>query len=346
MFTLNVAVVILNYNGVDFLKQFLPTVIKYSGNAQIIIADNNSSDESIEFLKQNFLEVQIVANDANYGYAKGYNEALKKVNADVFVLLNSDVEVTENWLAPIIQEFEADKLLGAAQPKLIDFKNRNEFEYAGASGGFIDNYGYPFCRGRLFNTLEKDIGQYNESREIFWATGACLFVRATRFWAIGGFDDNYFAHMEEIDLCWRLKNTGNKIKVIPQSVVYHIGGGTLNKLSRKKTFLNFRNNLSTLTKNHPSNLLFSKILFRLILDGVAAFKFLFDGQPKHFFAVIDAHFSYYYHLPGTLAKRKRMKQISNFNFSTSNIYKGNIVTEYFLRKKTTFNLLDKGYKIK
>lgn len=343
MTNLSVAVVILNYNGVNFLKQFLQITINYSLGAKIVVADNCSTDNSIDFIEQNFKQVIVIKNNDNYGYAKGYNEALKKIDADIFVLLNSDVEVTKNWLQPIIIAFEQNKKLGAAQPKLLDFKIRNEFEYAGASGGFIDKYGYPFCRGRVFNTIETDNNQYNDNREIFWATGACLFVRSKNFWEVGGLDGDYFAHMEEIDLCWRLKNCGYSIRIIPESIVYHVGGGTLNKLSSKKTFLNFRNNLTTLTKNHPSKNLFLKILFRLLLDGVAAFKFLFDAQPKHFFAVIKAHFSYYYFLPSTIKKRKKIKQLPNFNHTLSEVYNGNIVAEYFLRNKKTFSSLNKNY---
>ena len=273
----------------------------------------------------------------------GYNKALKKIDSDYYILLNSDVEVTANWIEPVIELMENDKKIAACQPKLLDFKNRNLFEYAGASGGFIDNYGYPFCRGRLFNSLEKDTNQYNNATEVFWATGACLFVKAKAFWEVGGLDDDYFAHMEEIDLCWRLKNVGYTIYVEPKSIVYHVGGGTLNKLSSQKTYLNFRNNLITLTKNHSSSFLFFKLLYRFILDGIAGIKFLIDAQPKHFFAVIRAHFAYYYRLPKTLSKRKNLKQLPNFKFNRKLTYKGNIVFDYFLNKKKKFSDLDKGF---
>jgi GT2 family glycosyltransferase len=340
---LKVAVVILNFNGKYFLEKFLPAIISNSLPHQVIIADNGSSDDSLSFLQKNYPSVQVVENGGNYGYAEGYNRSLQKLDADYFVLLNSDVEVTENWISPVIGLMEKDKQIAACQPKILDYKNRNLFEYAGASGGFIDKYGYPFCRGRVFNTMEEDKAQFNDAREIFWATGACLFVRASAFRQVGGFDGAYFAHMEEIDLCWRLKNFGHKIYVEPASVIYHIGGGTLNKLSKRKTFLNFRNNLTTLTKNHPPKRLFLKIIYRMILDGVAAFKFLFDGQPKHFFAVIRAHFNYYAWLPKILKERKKLKNTPGFRFSHSFIYKGNVVVDYFIHKKKKFSELQGGF---
>jgi GT2 family glycosyltransferase len=342
----SVAVVVLNYNGRSFLEKFLPGILQHSAPHQVVVADNGSSDGSLEFLAQNFPTVQRVDNQGNFGYAKGYNLALKSVQADYYVLLNSDVEVTENWIHPILQLMEKNRQIAACQPKILDFNQRHLFEYAGASGGFIDAYGYPFCRGRVFNTLEQDQGQYNDAREVFWATGACLFIRSTAFWQAGGLDDDYFAHMEEIDLCWRLKNLGYSIYTEPASVIYHIGGGTLNKLSSQKTFLNFRNNLSTLTKNHPPGFLFFKVLYRLVLDGVAAFKFLSDGQPKHLWAVLRAHFAYYAWLPSILQKRKVMKNKPGFRFSTSHMYHGNIVMEYFLKGKKAFSELSSGFLTK
>jgi GT2 family glycosyltransferase len=343
MISPKVAVVILNFNGKKFLEKFLPNVIANSVGHQIYVADNGSTDDSIAYLKANFPQVTIIEIKNNCGYAMGYNIALKQISADYYILLNSDVEVTTNWIEPVIDLMEKDQKIAACQPKLLDFKNRDEFEYAGASGGYIDKYGYPFCRGRLFNTLEKDSDQYNNATEVFWATGACLFVKAKALWEVDGLDDDYFAHMEEIDLCWRLKNIGYSIYVEPRSLVYHVGGGTLNKLSSRKTFLNFRNNLITLTKNHPSGGLIIKLFYRMILDGVAAFKFLLDAQPKHFFAVIRAHFAYYYMLPNTLAKRKKLKQKANFKFSRSFTYKGNIVFEYFLKNKKKYSDLDGGF---
>jgi hypothetical protein len=338
-----VAVVILNFNGKKFLEKFLPNIIANSVGHQLYVADNGSIDDSVGYLKHSFPQVNVIEIKVNCGYATGYNVALKQITADYYILLNSDVEVTANWIEPVIDLMEKDQKIAACQPKLLDFKNRNEFEYAGASGGFIDKYGYPFCRGRIFNTLEKDNDQYNDATEVFWATGACLFVKAKAFWEVDGLDDDYFAHMEEIDLCWRLKNIGYSIFVEPRSVVYHVGGGTLNKLSSRKTFLNFRNNLITLTKNHPSGFLIIKLYYRMVLDGIAAFKFLLDAQPKHFFAVIRAHFAYYYMLPKTVAKRKKLKQLPTFKFSRSFTYKGNIVFEYFLKNKKKFSDLDRGF---
>lgn len=335
--TNKVAVVILNWNGKKFLEKFLPKVILYSNDADVYVADNNSTDDSIEFLKLNFPQVKIILNPSNDGFAKGYNLALKQVNATYYVLLNSDVEVTENWLDPIINLLDKNDNVAACQPKILDYNFQNKFEYAGASGGYIDKYGYPFCRGRFFNALEDDNGQYNDATEIFWATGACMFVRAEYFWKVGGFDDDYFAHMEEIDICWRMKNVGYKIFVEPKSVVYHVGGGTLNKINPQKTFLNFRNNLITITKNANSNFLFFKVFYRMVLDGVAAIKFLLEGNGNHFFAVIKAHFSFYSHLPSTFKKRKIMKQMSGFTYTKTGIYGKNIVFLHFLKGVKKFS---------
>lgn len=326
-----VAVVILNWNGRSFLEKFLPAVIKYSSGSQIIVADNQSSDDSVAFLKKNYPQVSIIVNPSNDGFSKGYNLALKQVNSQYYILLNSDVEVTENWIEPIIQLMDSDSKIAACQPKILDYKQCSKFEYAGASGGFIDKYGYPFCRGRIFNVLEEDKGQYDAALEVFWATGACMFVRAEAFWKVNGFDDDYFAHMEEIDVCWRMKNIGYSIFVEPKSVVFHVGGGTLNKLSPRKTFLNFRNNLITLTKNSDAPFLAFKILYRMILDGVAAFKFLFEGHGAHFIAVLKAHGSYYLHLGSTLKKRKQMKSIPGFKDSTTGVYRKNIVYLHFVK---------------
>ena len=303
------AVVILNWNGKSWLEKFLPNVIQHSNDAEVIIADNNSSDDSIKFLEENYPNIRIIQNDGNYGYAKGYNLALKQIDAEYFVLLNSDIEVTKDWISPIISLMDSDKTISACQPKILDCNNKNKFEYAGASGGYIDKFGYPFCRGRIFDFLEEDKGQYNDSTEVFWATGACLFIRASHFWEVGGLDEDFFAHQEEIDLCWRLKNKGYKIMVEPKSVVYHVGGGTLNVGSPFKTHLNFRNNLYMMFKNLPLSSLFVIIPIRLVLDGIAAITFL--GNKKgisHLFAVIKAHFSFYFEIPKLIAKRRKIKQ--------------------------------------
>ncbi len=337
------AVVILNYNGRQYLEKFLPETIRYSFPHDVYVADNASTDGSVDLLKEKFPQVKVIVNDGNYGYAKGYNEALKHVEADYFVLLNNDVKVTEGWIGSTLSLLDHDPWIAACQPKIRDYYEPDHFEYAGAAGGFIDRYCYPFCRGRIFNTLEKDTEQYPDAMEVFWASGACLFVKSMAFWQAGGFDDTFFAHMEEIDLCWRLKNLNFKIYVQPASVVYHVGGGTLYKISSRKTFLNFRNNLSTLVKNHPPRKLLFKVLFRLVLDSLAALKFLFEGQPRHFLAVIRAHFAFYYRLPHIFRKRKEMKKMPGFRFETSGMYDGNIVWEYYLRNKNIFTKLQRGF---
>ena len=275
---MKIAVVILNWNGKIWLEKFLDNVIENSKTAEIVVVDNNSKDNSISYLTKNYPTIRIIKNKGNYGYAKGYNEALKQINSEYFILLNSDIEVTENWISPVIDLMEKDKKISACQPKILDYNHRNKFEYAGACGGFIDKFGYPFCRGRIFNHLEEDLGQYNDSKEVFWALEACLFVRTTHFFEIGGLDEDFFAHQEEIDLCWRLKNKGYKIFVEPKSLVYHVGGGTLNVGSPFKTHLNFRNNLYMLFKNLPLSSLFIIMPIRLVLDGIASITFL--GKKK------------------------------------------------------------------
>lgn len=326
-----VAVVILNFNGKRFLEKFLAQVISYSEPYEVIIADNASIDDSIAYLKSNFPSLKVLVNTHNDGYAKGYNVALKQINADYFVLLNNDVEVTPNWLQPLVSLMEGNKNIAACQPKLIDQKNKEVFEYAGAAGGYIDKYGYPFCRGRIFNAIEKDEKQYDQSVPIFWASGACMMVKADLLWKIGGLDDDYFAHMEEIDLCWRLKNCGYEIYFEPKSVVYHVGGGTLHKISPQKTYLNFRNSLVTLLKVHPSKNLVYKIFIRMVLDGVAGAKFMLELKPKHCFAIIRAHFDFYGHISKTLQKRKKLKSIYGYKPTLANAYNGNIVFEHFAK---------------
>jgi GT2 family glycosyltransferase len=338
-----VAVVILNFNGKKFLEKFLPGTIQHSFPHDIYVADNASTDGSPQYLRDNFPQVKVVVNDKNYGYAQGYNVALKQIEADYYVLLNNDVEVTEGWIGNTIALMDYDPWIAACQPKILDYNHRERFEYAGACGGFIDRYAYPFCRGRLFTALEEDTEQYPDAREIFWASGACLFIKAMAFWQVGGFDERYFAHMEEIDLCWRFKNINFKIFVQPSAVVYHIGGGTLHKISSRKTYLNFRNNLSTLVKNHPPKRLLRKVLLRLILDALAAFKFLFEGQPRHFLAVIWAHFTFYLWLPRLLRQRREYKRVPGFIFSTTGMYDGNVVWEFYLRNKTKFTQLTRGF---
>lgn len=335
-----VAVVMLNYNGKKLLQQYLPAVLQHSAGAHIYVADNASTDDSLAFVSKHYPSVRCIPLMKNTGFAGGYNEALKQVQADYYVLLNSDVEVTPGWLEPVIAVMEHDRDVAACQPKLRAFLAKNTFEYAGACGGFIDKYGYPFCRGRIFNELEQDSGQYDDAREVFWATGACMFVRASVYHELGGFDDAYFAHMEEIDLCWRMKNTGRKVMVVPASVVYHLGGGTLNKLSPRKTFLNFRNNLVTLTKNYPNNFWLDVLLLRLILDGIAGLKFLLEGKPLHTLAVLRAHFAFYFRLPAVLRSRRQLRAHKQFKASYTGIYNGNIVREFYLNKVRRFSALN------
>lgn len=330
------AVVILNWNGKDFLQKFLPSVLTHSPEGSVYVADNASTDDSIILLKEKFPSVKIVINESNGGFAKGYNDALKKIDAEYYVLLNSDVEVTNNWIDPIIKLMDLDRSIAACQPKILDYNNKTKFEYAGASGGFIDKYAYPFCRGRIFSELEEDNNQYNDIKEIFWATGACMFVRASVYHNLQGFDEDYFAHMEEIDLCWRMKNTGHKIFSVPTSVVYHVGGGTLNKVNPRKTFLNFRNNLVTLLKNDQSGFLFFKFWYRLMLDGIAGIVFVFKGELKHCIAIIKAHFAVYASLGKTLTKRKEFKKRTNFSPSTKQILNNNIVYLHQIKKVKTF----------
>jgi len=314
------------------LEQFLPSVLKFSEGATIYVADNASDDDSILFLKREYPEIEIIRNILNGGYAKGYNEALKEIDADIYCLLNNDVEVTSNWLDPILNEFRSDTKTAIIQPKILDFKNKAKFEYAGAAGGYLDKYGYAFCRGRLFDTIEKDRGQYDEACQIFWASGACLFIRSNTFRKLEGFDESYFAHFEEIDLCWRAYNKNLKTKYVPNSTIYHLGGASLNKANPKKTYLNFRNSLFTLTKN-AHGMLFGTIFLRLTLDGIAALRFLFQLKFAHFFAIIIAHISYYLNLPELLIKRKKNPKRSNYFRVNS------IVWSYFIEKKQKFTEL-------
>lgn len=273
-----VAVVILNYNGAEMLRRFLPSVIEYSPEAEVIVADNASTDNSAEVMRNEFPAVRLICLDKNYGFADGYNKALQQVTAEYYILLNSDVEVTDGWLAPMLAFMDANNDVAACQPKLLSYKEKEFFEYAGGAGGFIDRYGYPFCRGRIFDTVEKDNGQYDNITDLFWATGAALMIRSADYQSTGGLDGTFFAHMEEIDLCWRLRARGRRIVCVPSSSVYHVGGATLAKSNPRKTFLNFRNNLLMLYKNLPSQELSSVMRRRAILDYVAAAKFLLAGN--------------------------------------------------------------------
>ena len=328
-----VAVVILNWNGKKHLEAFLPSVaLSEYPNLEIIVGDNASTDDSINFLKKNFPSVSIIQNDQNYGFAEGYNKVLLNVEADYFILLNSDVEVTPNWIQPVIEQMESDSSIAAAQPKILSYQDKTKFEHAGAAGGFIDILGYPFCRGRIFNTVESDRGQYDQPSEIFWASGAAFFIKSSCWIEEGGLDANFFAHMEEIDLCWRLKNRGYKIMYCPFSTVYHLGGGTLNSESPYKTFLNFRNNLFMMQKNLPPVHSFFIIFIRFWLDFLSLIKFLFDGKPKNALAITKAHIDFLKNISRT--KLKIVKDSSRFN--SIGLYTGSIVFDYFIKGKVLF----------
>ena len=333
----NISVVILNWNGRDFLEKFLPSVTQFSGDAKIVVADNASTDDSLEFLKKNYPSIEIVQNDENGGFAKGYNDALKKVDNEIYVLLNSDIEVTPNWLTPMYKQME-DKSIAGCQPKVLSYQNKNKFEHAGAAGGYIDKNYFPFCRGRFFDSVEEDKGQYDNPQEVFWATGASLMIRAEDFHNAGGFDADFFAHMEEIDLCWRLKNQNKKFMVVPSSIVYHVGGGTLPYNSPRKVYLNFRNSLIMITKNHHG-MIGPKILYRLCIDGAAAMKFLLTGEFKNFVAVFKAHMWHHGHLR-SMIKKRRETQALNTSFNPKGLYTGNIIFDYFFKNNKEFSKLD------
>ena len=329
---MNIAVVILNWNGKELLAQFLPKVVQFSGDATIYVADNASADDSIAYVEANFPTVKIIQNTENGGYAKGYNDALPFVKEEIFCLLNSDIEVTKNWLSPILSTFKEQSETAIIQPKILDFKQKTHFEYAGAAGGFLDKYGYPYCRGRVFNTIEEDKGQYNDNKEIFWASGACLFIRKSVFEELGGLDEDFFAHQEEIDLCWRAFNKGYKTTYISESVVYHVGGATLSNTNPQKTYLNFRNSLCMLAKNLPKGKLFSIIFTRLILDGIAGIQFIFQLKFKHFWAIIKAHFHFYARFSRMMKKRDSQQNKKYFQHKS-------IVYSYFIKGKKLFSEL-------
>lgn len=329
---MNIAVVILNWNGVQLLEQFLPSVIAYSPEATVYVADNASTDTSVEFVRANFPSVKIVINKDNYGFAKGYNEALKHIDADVYALVNSDIEVTENWLLPIIETFQKEPNTAVVQPKLLDYKNKEYFEYAGAAGGFLDRFGFPFCRGRIFDTLEKDNGQYDDDIEIFWASGACFFIRKEVFWELGGFDNDFFAHQEEIDLCWRIFNAGHAIKYCHSSKVYHVGGATLQEGSPMKTFLNFRNSLAMMVKNLPAASLFPILFLRLSQDGIAGIRFILQGKWMHCYMILKSHFYFYLHLFRNSRKRGNVQRKGYYKTES-------IVYTYYISNGKVFDRL-------
>src|SRR3970282_2623780 len=327
---MKIAVVILNWNGVQLLEQFLPSVVKYSPEATIYVAHNALTYDTISFVMANFPSVKIIKNDCNLGFAGGYNEALKHIDAEIYALVNSDIEVTQNWLQPILKTFENESQTAIIQPKILDFKRKEYFEYAGAAGGFIDEYGYPYCRGRIFDTLEKDNGQYNDNCEIFWASGACFFIRSAVYNELKGFDADFFAHQEEIDLCWRAFNKGYKIKYISESVVFHVGGATLQQGNPRKTYLNFRNSLLMLTKNLPKDKLYWILFCRMILDGIAGMQFLLQGKFNHFIAILKAHGSFYSLFSIHYNKRDKFQSEKYYNQKS-------IVYLYFIKKVKVFS---------
>jgi GT2 family glycosyltransferase len=333
-----VAIVILNWNGLKYLSQFLPSVMASQwGNVEVVVGDNASSDGSVKFLQNNFPTIKIIQNDQNYGFTGGYNRVLAQVEADYYILLNSDIEVTPGWIKPVIELMEADDQIAAAAPKIKAFHRPTHFEHAGAAGGFIDSYGYPFCRGRIFYEVEEDRGQYDQSGEVFWATGAALFIKK-KYWDLaGGFDERFFAHMEEIDLCWRLKNLGYKIMYCAQSTVYHVGGGTLDKENPFKTYLNFRNNLLLLKKNLPFARSFYTITIRFGLDLLAIARFINEGKRKDAWAVSRAHQNFIINV--FKSDKQNVKTLKAHHSTLRCMYRHNIVWDFFVKKKRAFSNL-------
>ena len=329
-----IAVILLNFNGKNLLERFLPYLMKYTDKkiSNLYVIDNASNDDSVSFLKENYSSIKVIINKKNLGYAGGYNEGVKNIKADYYVFINTDVEVTSNWLNPLFNKMESNSNIGACQPKILSEKNKNHFEYAGASGGYIDFLGYPYCRGRIFDTIEKDYGQYNEEKEVFWTSGSCMIIRSSLFHKLNGFDKDFFAHMEEIDLCWRIKRKGFINYCIPKSVIYHVGGETLSYLNPKKTYLNFRNNLIMISKNDRFINLLYKIPSRLILDIFAAIKILINKKSiSHFTSILSAYLSFITFLPVIFFKKRnnKLKYIKLKNLI--------IPFEYFIRGKKRFS---------
>jgi len=335
------AVVILNWNGIGYLKMFLGSVIKYSSDKDtvIFVADNGSTDGSLEWITANYTGVKIIRLEKNHGFAGGYNMALSQIDAKYFVLLNSDIEVTAGWLQPLVSFMDNNPDVASCQPKIRSYYQKDQFEYAGAAGGFIDRYGYPFCRGRIFDKIEKDNGQYDSQIDIFWASGACMIVRSDAWKRCGGFDSDFFAHMEEIDLCWRFNKAGFRVSYIPESVVYHVGGGSLPYDSPFKTYLNFRNSLFLLYKNIPDNELHTIMFARRLLDGMAALRFLLSGNFGSFKSVWRAHMDYYSNLSELKKKREIVKKLEVNKFQVQILNKS-IVFEFYLKGNRTFSSLN------
>jgi GT2 family glycosyltransferase len=330
----DIAVVILNYNGEKLLPEFLPSVIHHSPEAEIIVADNGSSDGSLQLLRSRFQQVKILELGGNYGFCGGYNRALNQIKSDYYVLLNSDVQVTPGWLTPLRALLDSNPLVAAVQPKILSFRDRHMFEYAGAGGGYIDSLGYPFCRGRIFDHVEKDYGQYDDERAVFWTSGACMMIRSVSFHGHGGFDEDFFAHMEEIDLCWKINRSDERVFYSGKSCVYHLGAGTLGYHHPQKTYLNFRNGLSLIFKHLDGGELMYKLPLRILLDWMAGLFFLLKGEVKNLKSVLRAHAHFFGHVKALRHKRRQIRTKAT-SYSKENIHHGLIVYDYYFRKRKT-----------
>ncbi len=330
---------ILNWNGLRYLRDFLPSVVAHSPEAHILVIDNASDDGSCAWVKENFPQVELLIFAENFGFTGGYNRGLKAVKTPYAVLLNSDVEVSAGWLMPLLNRMESDEQIAACQPKVLSFTDKTRFEYAGACGGFLDWLAYPFCRGRFFDFCETDTGQYNQALQVFWATGACMMVRVADYYDAGGLETRFFAHMEEIDLCWRFHHRGKAVWTEPGSVVYHLGAGTLSASSPRKTFLNFRNGLCLLYINDLEPDIFWKLPLRLLLDGVAGCRFLLQGDIKNCLSIVKAHFSFYGSLQYWHERRRANRKRKTSEVQPGIVYPGSLVFQYFIRKINKFSLL-------
>lgn len=330
------AIVILNYNGERLLEQFLPSVVEHATGAAVVVADNASTDRSVSWVKENYPQVRLITLDQNYGFCGGYNRALRRVDADYYLLLNSDIEVTPGWLEPLVKLLDTRADVAAVQPKILSYHQRGKFEHAGAGGGYIDSLGYPFCRGRIFDSVETDTGQYDDDRPVFWSSGACMLIRARSFHQFGGFDEDYFAHMEEIDLCWKLHRDNQRVMYCGSSVIYHVGAGTLAYGSPRKVYLNFRNGLSLLFKHFSPGQLALRMPIRVVLDGLAAMRFLFAGEWSNGAAVARAHVDFFYNIGREIRKRRAIQSVYP-RYSREGIRSGSIVFDYFVRGKKAFD---------
>ena len=336
---MSISVVILNWNGKKYLEEFLPFLVesvKDMPEAEIVVADNASTDDSVEFLRKNYPTIRTDVLDKNYGFSGGYNRALEKIKSEYYVLLNSDVEVTKDWLKVLYAYMKSNPRVAACQPKILSYQRRNWFEYAGAAGGFIDKYGYPFCRGRIFGVVEEDKGQYDDIRDVFWASGACLFIRSEDYWKAGALDEEFFGHMEEIDLCWRWKSRGRRIVCNPQSVVYHLGGGTLNAEHPKKTYLNFRNNLLMLYKNLPHRSLAKTFNARFYLDNLAAFHLLIQGKIQNVKAITDARTDFRT-MQARFSERRKGNILKSVQSTFHEISQNSLIYEFYIKRHKKFS---------